>query len=89
MIYFKHIGFIVIRQVKFLKYIVFVNLVLNVMLYFSTSIHLVVYIYKTRQIFLLFASKSDTLISRYILGNACIVIVCISGFCLIKNMTYI
>ena len=38
---------------------------------------------------LLFASKSDTLISRYILGNACVATICISGYCHIKNMTYI
>ena len=41
--------FLVILQVKFLEFIVFVYLVLNLMLYFSTYIHLVVYTYKTRQ----------------------------------------
>ena len=34
---------------KFLKYIVFVYLVINLRAYFSTYIHLVVYTYKTNQ----------------------------------------
>ena len=67
----------------------FVYLVLNLMLYLLNYIHLDVYTSKTRQILSLFASKSDILISRYILENACIAITCISRYYHIKNMTFI
>ena len=53
--------------------------------YYSTYIHVyrVVSTYKTRQIFFFFgfATTSDILIPRYIFGNACIAITCISGHC--------
>ena len=63
--------FFVIGQVKFLKFIIFIYLVLNLMLHYSTYIYPVVFTYKTCQIFSVFASKTDILIFRYILGNAC------------------
>ena len=69
--YKKIIQIFVIRQVKFLKFIVFIYLVLNLMLCYSTYIYLVVFTYKTCQIFSYFASKTDIFIFRYILGNAC------------------
>ena len=45
----KIIHFFVIRQVKFLKFIVFIYLVLNLMLHYSTYIYPVVFTYKTCQ----------------------------------------
>ena len=42
--------------------------------FFSTYIHLVMYTYKTRQNIFVFCLKSDSLMSRYIFGNACIAI---------------
>ena len=48
--YKKNIRFyFVIRQVKFLKFIVFIYLVLNLMLHYSTYIYPVVFTYKTCQ----------------------------------------
>ena len=66
--------FFVIRQVKFLKFIVFIYLVLNLMLHYSFYIYPVVFTYKTCQIFSIFASKTDIFIFRFILGNACFAI---------------
>ena len=61
----------VIGQVKFLKFIVFIYIALNLMLHYSTYIYPVVFTYKTCQIiFFFFASKTDIFIIRYILGNA-------------------
>ena len=47
--YKKIIHFFVIRQVKFLKFIAFIYLVLNLMLHYSTYIYPVVFTYKTCQ----------------------------------------
>ena len=64
-----------IRQVKFLKILVFIYIVLNLMLQYSTYIYLAVFTYKICQnIFFFFASKTDIFIFRYILGNACFAI---------------
>ena len=59
----------VIWQVKFLKYIVFVYLVLNLMLYVLTYIILSCKLIKPAKLFSFFILKSGILISRYILGN--------------------
>ena len=72
--YNKKIHFFVIGQVKFLKFIVFVYLVLNLMLHYSTYIYPVVFTYKTCQNIFFLASKTDIFIFRYILGNACFAI---------------
>ena len=72
-IFIRNNPFFVIRQVKFLKFIVFIELVLKLMLHYSTDIYPVVFTYKTcRNIFFFFASKTDIFIFRYILGNACL-----------------
>ena len=72
--YKKIINFFVIRQEKFLKFIVFIYLVLNLMLHYSTYIYPVVFTYKTCKIFSFFASKTDICIFRYIFGNVCFAI---------------
>ena len=72
--YKKIIHFFAIEQVKFLKFIVFIYLVLNLMLHYSTYIYPVVFTYKTCQIFSFLASKTDIFIFRYILRNACFAI---------------
>ena len=53
----KIIQFFAIGQVKFLKFIVFIYLVLNLMLHYSTYIYLVVLTYKTCKIFSFYAPK--------------------------------
>ena len=45
----KIIQIFVIGQVKFLKFIVFIYLVLNLMLRYSTYVYLVAFTYKTSQ----------------------------------------
>ena len=50
-LYKKIIHFFVTRQVKFLKFIVFSYLVLNLMLYYSNYIYPVVFTYKTCNFF--------------------------------------
>ena len=69
--YKKIIQFCVNVQVKFLKFIVFIYLVLNLMLPYSTYIYPVVFTYKTCKNIFFFASKTDIIIFRYILDNAC------------------
>ena len=68
------IQFFVIGQVKLLKFLVFIYLVLNLMLHYSTYISHVVFRIKPAKIFSFFASKTDIFIFRYILGNACFAI---------------
>ena len=46
-VFMKIIQFFVIGQVQFLKFIVFIYLVLNLMLYYLTNISPVVFTYKT------------------------------------------
>ena len=55
-IFIKNNLFFVIGQVNFLKFIVFVYLVLNLMLYYSTYIYPVEFTYKTCKIFSFYAS---------------------------------
>ena len=71
--FYKKSAFFVIWQVKFLKFIVFISLILNVMLHYSTYMYHVM----------------SFLILRYILGNACIAIAFISERCHIKKRMYI
>ena len=87
--YKKIIEIFVIGQVKFLRFIVFIYLVLNLMLHYSTYMYPAVVTYKTCQNIFFFASKTDILIFRYILGNVCFAISQISGHCHIMKMTYI
>ena len=70
----KIIQIFVIGQVKFLKFIVFIYFVLNLMLRYSTYIYPVVFTYKTCQNIFLFCLETDIFIFRYILGNACFAI---------------
>ena len=72
--YKKKIHFFVIRQLKFLKFIVFIYRVLNLMLHYSTYIYPVVFTLKPAKIFSFLALKTDIFIFRYILGNACFAI---------------
>ena len=69
--YKKIIQFFVTGQVKYLKFIIFIYLVLNLMLLYLTYIYPVVFTDKTCQKVSFFASKTDIFIFRYILGNAC------------------
>ena len=57
-IFIKKIHFFVMGQVKFLKFIVFVYLVLNLMLHYSTYIYPVVFTYKTCQNIFLFGLEN-------------------------------
>ena len=57
-LYKKIIQFFVIGQVKFLKCLVFIYLVLNLMLHYSTYIYLVVFTYKTATIFAFFCLEN-------------------------------
>ena len=50
--------FFVIGQVKFLKFIVFIYLVLNLMLHYSTYIYPVVFTYKTCQNIFIFCPEN-------------------------------
>ena len=87
----KIIQTFVIRQVKFLKFTVFIYLLLHLMLHYSTYVYHVVFTYKTCQnIFFsfFFASKTDFFIFRYILGNACFAISYISGHFHTMQMAY-
>ena len=59
---------------KVLIFLVFIYLVLNLMLHYSTYIYPVVFTYKTCQNILFFASKTDICIFRCILENACFAI---------------
>ena len=70
----KNIQFFVIGQVEFLKFVVFIYLILNLMLHYSTNISLVVFTIKPAKIFPFFAAKTDFFIFRYILANACFAI---------------
>ena len=70
----KIIKIFVIGQIKFLKFILIIYLVLNLMLHYSTYIYTIMFTYKTCQIFSFFASKTDIFIFRYILVNACFAI---------------
>ena len=56
--YKKLIQIFVIGQVKFLQFIVFIYLVLNLMLRYSTYIYPVVFIYKTCQNICLFCLEN-------------------------------
>ena len=58
--YKKKIHFFVIGQVKFLKFIVFVYLVLNLMLHYSTYIYPVVFTYETCQNIFFFWPRKRT-----------------------------
>ena len=72
--YKKKSVFFVIGQVKFLKFIVFVYLVLNLMLHYSTYIYPVVFTYETCQNIFFFGLENGHFYIRYILGNACFAI---------------
>ena len=73
--YEKQSIFFVIGQLKFLKYIVFIYLVLNLMLhYFNLHISLSCLLIKPAKIFSFLASKTDIFIFRYNLGNVCFAI---------------
>ena len=68
--YKKIIQFFVIGQVKFLKFIVFIYLVLNLMLRYSTYDILSCLLMKPPKIFSYFASKTDIFIFRYQMETA-------------------
>ena len=57
-IFIKNNPIFVIGQAKFLKFIVFIYLVLNLMLRYSTYIYPVVFAYKPAKIFSYFVSKT-------------------------------
>ena len=73
-VYIKINPFFCNLTAKVLKFIVIKYLVLNLMLHYSTNIYLVVFTNKFRQNIFIFASKSDIVIFRYILRNACFAI---------------
>ena len=69
-IFIRNNPFFVMRQVKFLKFIVFIYLVLNLMLHYLLVYILSCLLIKPAKIFSFSASKTDIFIFRYILGNA-------------------
>ena len=68
-IFIKNNPFFVIGQVKFLIFIVFIYLALDLMLHYSTYIYPVVFTYKTCQNIFFFGLENGHFYIRDILGN--------------------